>query len=113
MRATIKMIAERAGVSIGTVDRVLHDRPYVKAEVRERILQVMEELDRRVEQELPRQLTVDMEAVTFMDSSGIAVLLRAHRRMAQLEGSMSVINVPKQAQRVFRAAGLHRIIKFL
>lgn len=75
--------------------------------------QVMEELDRRVEQELPRQLTVDMEAVTFMDSSGIAVLLRAHRRMAQLEGSMSVINVPKQAQRVFRAAGLHRIIKFL
>ena len=29
MRATIKMIAERAGVSIGTVDRVLHDRPYV------------------------------------------------------------------------------------
>ncbi|MBO5339978.1 MAG: anti-sigma factor antagonist [Oscillospiraceae bacterium] len=75
--------------------------------------QIMEELDRRVEQELPRQLTVDMGAVTFMDSSGIAVLLRAHRRMAQLEGSMSVINVPKQAQRVFRAAGLHRIIKFL
>ena len=25
MRTTIKMIAERAGVSIGTVDRVLHD----------------------------------------------------------------------------------------
>lgn len=45
MRATIKMIAEKAGVSIGTVDRVLHDRPYVKAEVKERILRVMEELD--------------------------------------------------------------------
>jgi len=47
VRATIKMIAERAGVSIGTVDRVLHDRPYVKAEVKERILKVMEELDYR------------------------------------------------------------------
>ena len=45
MRATIKMIAERAGVSIGTVDRVLHDRPYVKEEVRRRVLEVMEELD--------------------------------------------------------------------
>ena len=41
MRATIKMIAERAGVSIGTVDRVLHDRPYVKEEVRRRVLEVM------------------------------------------------------------------------
>ena len=47
MRATIKMIAEKAGVSIGTVDRVLHDRPYVKAEVKERVLQVMEELEYR------------------------------------------------------------------
>ena len=45
MRTTIKMIAERAGVSIGTVDRVLHNRPYVKAEVRERVLQVLEDLD--------------------------------------------------------------------
>ncbi len=45
MRATIKMIAERAGVSIGTVDRVLHNRPYVKEEVRQRILEVMEEMD--------------------------------------------------------------------
>ena len=45
MRATIKMIAERAGVSIGTVDRVLHDRPYVKEEVRQRVLEAMEELD--------------------------------------------------------------------
>ena len=50
MRATIKMIAERAGVSIGTVDRVLHDRPYVKEEVRRRVLEVMEELDRKVRQ---------------------------------------------------------------
>ena len=75
--------------------------------------QIMEELDRRVERELPRKLTIDMGGVTFMDSSGIAVLLRAHRRMAQLQGSMTVTNVPQQAQRVFRAAGLYRIITFL
>ena len=77
-----------------------------------RAREVMEELDRQIELELPRQLVVDMGGVTFMDSSGIAVLLRAYRRMAQLEGSMTVTNVPDQAERVFRAAGLHRIIKF-
>lgn len=75
--------------------------------------QVMEELDRRMDRELPRRLTIDMGGVTFMDSSGIAVLLRAHRRMAQLQGSMTVANVPQQAQRVFRAAGLHRMITFV
>lgn len=47
MRATIKMIAERAGVSIGTVDRVLHDRPYVKEEARQRVLEAIQALDYR------------------------------------------------------------------
>ena len=75
--------------------------------------QVMAQMDSRIDRELPRQLTVDMGAVSFTDSSGIAVLLRAHKRMAQLDGTMSVVNVPVQAQRVFRAAGLHRMIRFL
>jgi len=75
--------------------------------------QVMQELDKRMDRELPRRLSIDMGGVTFMDSSGIAVLLRAHRRMAQLQGSMTVSNVPPQALRVFQAAGLHRVIDFV
>ncbi len=74
--------------------------------------QIMAHLDSRIDLELPRQLTVDLGGITFTDSSGIAVLLRAQRRMLQLDGSMTVINVPVQAQRVFRAAGLYRIIRF-
>lgn len=74
--------------------------------------QIMAHLDSRIDLELPRQLTVDLGGITFTDSSGIAVLLRAQRRMLQLDGTMTVINVPIQAQRVFRAAGLYRIIRF-
>ena len=74
---------------------------------------VMGELDRRMDRELPRRLNIDLGGVTFMDSSGIAVLLRAHRRITQLQGSMTVSNVPPQAWRVFQAAGLHRIITFV
>ena len=73
---------------------------------------VMEELDRRIDQAQPRELTLDLGGLTFTDSSGIAVLLRAHRRMGQIQGSMRVINTPAQAGRVFRAAGLERIIRF-
>jgi LacI family transcriptional regulator len=40
----IKDIAEQAGVSSGTVDRVLHDRGNVAANVRDRVLQVMQEM---------------------------------------------------------------------
>ena len=40
----IKDIAEQAGVSPGTVDRVLHDRGNVASDVRERVLRVMKEM---------------------------------------------------------------------
>ena len=43
--ATIKEIAKRAGVSIGTVDRVIHNRGKVAPEKKERILKIIEELD--------------------------------------------------------------------
>ena len=73
---------------------------------------VMEELDRRIDQSQPRQLTLDLSGLSFTDSSGIAVLLRAHRRMGQVQGSMRVVNTPPQAGKVFRAAGLERMIRF-
>lgn len=44
MAATIQQIAELAGVSRGTVDRVLNDRGRVKPEVRERVEQIAREL---------------------------------------------------------------------
>ena len=73
---------------------------------------VMEELDRQIDLALPRELTLDLKGLTFTDSSGIAVLLRAWRRMGQVRGAMRVVNTPPQADKVFRAAGLQRMIRF-
>jgi stage II sporulation protein AA (anti-sigma F factor antagonist) len=72
----------------------------------------MEELDRQIDLTLPKHLTLDLSGVTFMDSSGIAVLLRALRRVRELTGSVNVIHVPEQAAKVLRAAGVDRLMKF-
>ena len=75
-----------------------------------RARKILGELVRQMDLVLPKKLTVDLGGVTFMDSSGIAILLRACRRMGELEGSMQVVNVPEQADKVLRAAGLDRLI---
>ena len=41
----IKDIAERAGVSVGTVDRVLHDRPNVSKPAREKVEKALKEMN--------------------------------------------------------------------
>ena len=45
MKIKIKDIAKHAGVSTGTVDRVLHSRGRVSAETRKKVLESMEELN--------------------------------------------------------------------
>ena len=71
---------------------------------------MMNELEDAIGERVPRELTLDLSGVTFMDSSGIAVLLRAHRHMRQLGGSMRVTAIPVQPRRVLDAAGMGRII---
>ena len=71
----------------------------------------MEELDRQIDLTLPRTLVLDLNGLAFTDSSGIAVLLRAQRRMGQIRGTMRVVHTPDQAGKVFQAAGLERMIR--
>jgi len=73
---------------------------------------VMEELTGYIDAARPRHLTLDLGGLTFTDSSGIAVLLRTWRQMERTQGTMRVVNTPAQADKVFRAAGLQRLIRF-
>lgn len=44
-KTRIKDIAERAGVSVGTVDRVLHNRPNVSKKALEKVQKALDEMD--------------------------------------------------------------------
>ena len=68
-------------------------------------------LELAVERYLPRQLVLDLAGVSFMDSSGLAVMMCAHRRMQGLGGSAVIKNVPPQARKVLEAANLGRWIR--
>ncbi len=70
----------------------------------------MREMELAIDAALPRRLVLDLAGVTFMDSSGIALILRAQQRMGLLDGSLLVRSVPPQARRVLDAAGISRLV---
>lgn len=70
----------------------------------------LRELELAIDAALPTKLVLDMAGVTFMDSSGIALILRAQQRMHLMDGSVLVRNVPPQARRVLDAAGIGRLV---
>ena len=74
--------------------------------------EIMRDVDRYIDTALPRRLTLDLSGVGFMDSSGIAIILRSYHRLRALGGELILRGVPAQAAKVLRAAGLERLITF-
>ena len=71
---------------------------------------VMQRMELALDAALPLKLILDFSGVSFMDSSGIAVVMRALKRMRAMGGSAVIKNVPPQAKKVFTAAGIFRIV---
>lgn len=70
----------------------------------------LRELELAIDAALPKKLVLDFAGVTFMDSSGIALILRAQQHMQLMDGSVLVCHVPQQARRVLDAAGIGRLV---
>lgn len=51
-------------------------------------------------------LVLDLEGLTFIDSTGLSLILHAQRRALAEEKGFSLRRLPRQAQRVFELVGL-------
>ena len=67
-------------------------------------------LSERIDAFLPRECVLNFRDLTFMDSSGIALILRAERKMRELDGKLQVCCVPAQPLRVLDASGIDRLV---
>ena len=72
---------------------------------------LMTAISRKIEEILPRDCILDLERLTFMDSSGIAVVLKTYKRMNERGGRLWVENVPPQPMKVLDASGLDRLLR--
>jgi anti-anti-sigma factor len=54
---------------------------------------------------------LDFKEVTFVDSSGIAVVINALRSMTQIEGKLILAGIGEQPMKVFRASGLDKLVQ--
>lgn len=71
--------------------------------------QAMKAVSEKIESYMPRTCTLDFRDVTFMDSSGIAVVISGVRKMREIGGKLVLSNVQPQPMRVFQAAGIEQI----
>ena len=65
----------------------------------------------KVEAYTPAICILDFSEVTFIDSSGVAVVINAMRNMKAIGGHLMLTGIGKQPMKVFQAAGIDKIIE--
>ena len=60
-----------------------------------------------------RALVLDLSGLTFMDSSGVRVVVTAHARSRADAGRLELVRGPAAVQRVFEICGVAELLPFV
>ncbi len=73
----------------------------------------MKTVDGLIDEYLPHDCILNLSELTFMDSSGIAVILRVNKRMKDMSGRAWVEDPAGQPLRVLDTSGIDKVIKII
>ncbi|MBO4937707.1 MAG: STAS domain-containing protein [Oscillospiraceae bacterium] len=65
----------------------------------------------KIEAYAPATCVLDFQEVTFVDSSGIAVVINALRCMTRIGGQLLLTGIGNQPMRVFRTSGIDKLVE--
>ena len=74
---------------------------------------VRRELDGLIADPGVRHLILDLKEMTFMDSSGIGVILGRYRALSQRGGTVAVKNMNPHVEKIFILSGMNQIIQII
>lgn len=63
-------------------------------------------IDRAIESSLPQKLVIDFKEISFMDSSGIGLIMGRYKLMKSINGDTEVINASPYLKKIMKLAGL-------
>ena len=71
-----------------------------------------EEIDAAIERVQPERVVLDFAGVTFMDSSGIGLVMGRYKLVESIGGKLALRGLSAPIKRVMRLAGLDKIAEF-
>ena len=71
----------------------------------------IEEISGKLEAYTPKVCILDFLEVTFMDSSGIAVVINALRYMTRMNGTVILSGLTNQPMKVFKTSGIDKLVE--
>ena len=73
--------------------------------------EMREKIDEAIDCNMPSLLVLDFSGVSFMDSSGIGLIMGRYRNLQKLGAKMTVTGASPQISKILRLAGMNRLAK--
>ena len=73
--------------------------------------EVMPGIEDAVEEYLPRRCVLDLSGLSFMDSSGIGVIIGRCKNLGYSGGDVSACHLNERVDKIFTVSGLKKIIQ--
>lgn len=73
--------------------------------------EVRVKIDDRIDRDNIRKVILNFRGVTFMDSSGIGVVIGRYKKMQNRNGKLCVTEINKTVNKVFEISGMYKIIE--
>ena len=72
---------------------------------------VRQEIDEKIQELRPQNLVLDLADAPFIDSSGLGLIMGRYQRMQELGGTLTAANPSAEHKKIFKLAGLNKLIK--
>lgn len=66
--------------------------------------------DYEIQKYMPKQVVLDFEDVTFMDSAGIGMIIGRYKTAKMFGGNLEIINVKPNVKKIFEMAGVLKLV---
>ena len=70
-------------------------------------------IDSEIKRREPRFLELDFSGVTFMDSSGIGLVMGRYKIMSEREGKVVILNPPPPIKKVMMISGIGKLARII
>ena len=71
---------------------------------------IRDKLEKEIKRSGAINIALDFGRVSFMDSAGIGMIIGRYKTVKALGGNVIVFDVPEQLQRLFKMAGLDKLV---
>lgn len=67
-------------------------------------------IDKRLEEKDIKNLILNLEKVTFIDSSGLGAIIGRYKKMQAADGRMFIVGARPQVEKILYFSGIHKLV---